>query len=151
MERGDRGKSVRLKHHWETGKRMNSHKPWGPSAELRFQDMVGQTSLVTSFKALGSGCDLEECPFVETSRWDTTNSGKKFPWRICSTFLWSTGVLIIFSGGAVFCWVKCPQGSTSLWLLFTKHFRRLLIFVNIWGYPIGLQIGHASPSCWIKS
>lgn len=59
------------------GKRMNSHKPWGPSVELRLQEMVGQTSLVTSCKALGSGHDLEECPFVETSRRGTTNSGKK--------------------------------------------------------------------------
>lgn len=60
-----------------TGKRMNSHKPWGPSAELRLQEMVGQISLVTSCKELGSGRDLEECPFAETSRRGTTNSGKK--------------------------------------------------------------------------
>lgn len=70
------------------GKRMNLHKPWGPSVELRLQEMVGQTSLVTSCKALGSGRDLEECQFAETSRRGTTNSGKKCPWR-SSTFLWS--------------------------------------------------------------
>lgn len=47
---------------------MNSHEPWGSSVELRLQEMVGQTSLVTSCQALGSGRDLEECPLVETSR-----------------------------------------------------------------------------------
>lgn len=46
-EREGRGKLVRLKDQWDTGKRMDSHKAWGLSAELRLQEMAGQTSLVT--------------------------------------------------------------------------------------------------------